>query len=135
MMTRRKFTTAMISFFTVICSPVKIASARQRDSLNSGSMVLENLSELVSENRDSLVAVGDLYLRDHPLEADIVKLSGHVFNKQETIHIVSNMTSNDLHTWLQSRSCHDFAHGRIVDVKGWQLSITEARFCGLVSML
>ena len=135
MITRRKFTAGMISIFATICSPIKVASATQPDSLKSGGLALENLSELVNENREGLVAVGKLYLRNNPFEADIVKLSGYVFDKQETTHNVNDMTSKDLHTWLQSRSCHDFSHGRIVDVQGWQLSITEARFCGLVSML
>ena len=135
MMTRRKFTTAMISTFAAICSPIKVASATQCDALNSGRIVLENLPKLVVENRESLVAVGDLYLCNNPLEADIVMLSRNVFSSQDATPNLKDMTSNDLHSWLQSRSCQDFTHGRIVDVQGWQLSITEARFCGLVSML
>ena len=78
-------------------------------------------------NRRSAAIVGQVYLQEHPEEADVEALFGkigaaHLSPKERTPVIAGQIRA-------------DFAAGRVVTADGWVLARTEARLCALAALL
>ena len=72
-------------------------------------------------------ALGECYLREHPLEADARWLSD--FTSGEPAAYIEAVR----HRFTTARRL-DFEEGRVVIVSGWQLARTEARLCALAAL-
>lgn len=72
-------------------------------------------------NIDSAREVGRAYLAQTPAEADRAVLTASL---QDVLATANRET-------VRSKLRHDFATGNVVTVRGWMLSRTEARLCGL----
>lgn len=81
---------------------------------------------------ESARAIGGLYLRQHPGEADPTILTRHLLSSLELdagrIGAESDARLRDRLRFLMRA---DFAEGRTARVDGWILSRTEARLCAL----
>lgn len=80
-------------------------------------------------------------------DAEAIRAIGHAYRKQfpahDDVHTVrlllkaeaQSQRSLDAAAALSACVQADFAHGRIVQLDGWVLSVTEARQCALYSFL
>ena len=88
------------------------------------------LSRLFDEK--TMKEAGKAYIKKTPTEN----------NKKKLIQLLSDNSSisessdqNDILRYLDQKVKHDFETGNTVLVKGWVLSVTEARQCALYSLI
>ena len=77
-------------------------------------------------NDQAILEIGQAYIAEYVLEDSVIVL-------KERLH-----TSLDHHASvasIENRIKLDFEEGEVVCIKGWVLSITEARQCALYSLL
>ncbi|RFZ90731.1 hypothetical protein D0C36_17370 [Mucilaginibacter conchicola] len=86
------------------------------------------LMQLVDEKE--IKAVGTAYRQQVKTEADQQKLRMLLLNGKP-----DNTDSVELKRALDKQVSADFAAGKIVQLNGWILSVTEARQCALYSLL
>lgn len=94
----------------------------------------ENLLKIFDGHEPSAQAVGREYLRKVPAEADSSILISLVRDPQNEI-AASASDPQAIRLWARSKARDDFANGRVVTVKGWTLSETEARLCALSAVM
>jgi hypothetical protein len=94
----------------------------------------ERLSRLIT-HRESARVVGDAYLDAVPEEASAAVLVDRVTaglpGGRRAVHDAGDDRLREL---LASRIRADFAEDRVVDLRGWVLSPTEARLCALTTL-
>lgn len=87
------------------------------------------------KNRESFVAVGQRYLRGAPeemrLDLLVKRLLPTVAERKTHRSYESDIS---FYETLQIQIKDDFRNKRMVNVDGWRLSVTEARFCGLIAL-
>jgi hypothetical protein len=71
-------------------------------------------------------AIGEAYIKIHPEEASPTTLSALLMGQQKGKADPTSITKN-----LREKISNDFQSGAVVVIKGWVLSITEARQCAL----
>lgn len=71
-------------------------------------------------------AIGEAYIKTFPEEASLATLSTSLLGQQKGKADPSVLTQN-----LREKISHDFQSGAVVVIKGWVLSMTEARQCAL----
>jgi hypothetical protein len=79
----------------------------------------------------AITEAGLAYRKTHPDENDEYKLSQLILAGRD----VSSANKNTIQALLDKQVTADFKLGKTVLVKGWVLSITEARQCALFSIL
>ena len=88
------------------------------------------LSRLFDEK--AINDAGKAYIKKTPLENDKSTLIQLLANDSQ---ILKSSDRKAIHQYLEQRVKQDFETGNTVLVKGWVLSITEARQCALYSLI
>jgi len=88
------------------------------------------LSRLFDEN--TIKEAGKAYLQKTPSENDDDKL---VQLLADNSSIANSTDEQAIHQYLNEKIEYDFETGKTVLVKGWVLAVTEARQCGLYSLV
>ena len=88
------------------------------------------LSRLFDES--SVKDAGKTYLQKNQGENDEKKLIGLLSDNSS---IANSSDETFIHQYLDQKVKHDFETGATVLVKGWVLSVTEARQCALFSLI
>jgi len=116
------FTAAAISLpFLHSCSP------------SAGEQVMAKpvfLSRLFDESE--IKEAGKAYLQITPAENSEDKLTGLLSGNGA---IASSASEKAIHQYLDQKIKDDFEKGNVVTVKGWILSVTEARQCALYALV
>jgi len=86
-------------------------------------------------DRDTARAVGLEYLQAPKAERSANALATALAHDlQYQRHDVRNATDAELRGLISVRITRDFEEERIVELRGWILSLTEARLCGLAAV-
>ncbi len=89
----------------------------------------------IFKNRESFVVVGQRYLRAAPEEMRLDLLAKTILpTVAERKTLRSYESEISFYETLQIQIKDDFRNKRMVNVDGWRLSVTEARFCGLIAL-
>ena len=88
------------------------------------------LSRLFDEQ--TIGDAGKAYIKNTPAENDEKKLIQLIGDNGP---ILKSTDQNAIHNFLDQKVKEDFATGNTVLVKGWVLSVTEARQCALYSLI
>lgn len=75
--------------------------------------------------------IGAAYLAAVPEERSEAALSAALFSSS----VWRNIDANDAEEQLRAQVRADFEAARTIEIKGWTLAVTEARFCALVELL
>ena len=126
-------------FLRMTCAIVAVVSIRLPDvfaaSVGSQNGLASKLIDLFRD-RDSARGVGREYLRIAPVEADALKLTELICaGRPERYAELSHASMVKVRRMLLHQQREDFDQGRIVNVKGWILSQTEARLCALATFV
>ena len=78
--------------------------------------------------------IGRAWLRANPAESNRGELERRLAPLPEGVRSTESLRDPEVRDWLQRRQREDFEADRIVQLEGWWLGETEARFCGLLSM-
>lgn len=92
--------------------------------------VADRLVELAGSKED-WARIGRAYLQTDPPEADLARLTSEL---ADTLDGPSFGTREELERRVARAIQADFAGGRLVEVGGWQLSLTEARLCAVTAL-
>lgn len=123
------------SFFSVLISAGAVATGWP--AIGRGWFEADPIRPLLASLRhgESAAAVGAVFLRQHPGEADARYLSTTVAADLRCRGCDPLYASRTRIRRAVSEQVHeDFAQGRVVDVDGWVLSATEARLYGLAAL-
>jgi hypothetical protein len=94
----------------------------------------ERLARLLNHEESARI-VGREYLRLVPAEASRRVLTSRVVERLPCGFRTMDAVSDDrLHELLLRGTLEDFEEERIVELRGWVLSRTEARLCGLAAL-
>jgi hypothetical protein len=128
-------------FLRMTCAIVAMLPTRLPDLFagTAGSPGRDRLAAKLDgffHDKDSARAVGREYLRIAPVEADTLKLTELICaGRPERYAELSYASTVKLRRMLLHQQREDFDKGRIVNVKGWILSQTEARLCALATFV
>lgn len=106
--------------------------ARMVKHSNSEIMAIRLLD--IIKNKDSAKIIGREYLKNRPDEVNkklLVELIYRGSNKLEDLRYEENIV---LRKFIVDRIHDDYAQGEIVYIKGWILSLTEARLYALCTI-
>ena len=123
-MNRRNFT--LLTAAGVTAAALPSCFYLRAPEYNSIAADPEILSMIWDEG--TILAVGKAYLKENPDEN----------NERNLVNLLTRNISVDadkIQELLQQRIVQDFKQGKMVMVKGWLLSVTEARQCALFSIL
>ena len=116
----------------IICKSALMAGTKPYRELKSLAGIL--VHQLA--NRRSACVVGREYLRSAIDEADIGRLIPLILNDPEGQALADlGLDRNACYAYLEHRFKSDFTNGRVVEVGGWILSVTEARVCALATTI
>ena len=128
-------------FLRRTCAIVAMLPTRLPE-LIAGTATSPGLDPLASKlngffhDKDSARVVGREYLRIVPAEADALKLAELICaGRPERYAELSHASMVKVRRMLLHQQREDFDQGRIVNVKGWILSQTEARLCALATLV
>ena len=82
----------------------------------------------------SAIEVGLAYLRQHQDEADRARVTMALAPDLERHCEPEKASRAELRTAISRQVRHDFELGRVAEVDGWILSVTEARLCALAAL-
>jgi hypothetical protein len=109
-----------------------ITERRRHNSFSSSSSRLVK----ILRHKESARIIGLEYLRTAPKEADaqilvhLISL-GFIENQQD----LYDADTERLREFLRLRMRQDFEGGQIIKLKGWMVSVTEARLCALTALI
>lgn len=87
-------------------------------------------------DKKSATVIGLEYLRSYPAERDVGLLLDRIFSTRSKLRSEIAGAVTDRHRRvLAMQTREDFECGRVVEVQGWILSLTEVRLCALVALL
>jgi hypothetical protein len=122
---------------------VAAAVAALVQSQAPGAVALQGAQQALPTRLTALLAhsesakvIGGEYLRNYPQEANLDLLLGQIASRMAA-NAVGLLTMNDqrLREGLDGLVRADFAADRIVKLRGWVLSATEARLCALAALM
>ena len=131
--TRRTFLAGLV-YFGSFGVPALSCSAKPRTS-DDVAALSSKLSEFHLD-KPSAKVVGLEYLRFRPSEARadvLVDLIASVDGERRAEF--TRADKQNLRDILRAQQCQDFEHERVVNVRGWILSETECRLCGLAALI
>jgi hypothetical protein len=129
-MKRRTF--ILISGGSALALGTPLVSCRKRTSdLNSALSPPQFLAHICDERE--VLEIGALYLKQVPGEAGETQLVSLLLTDDTGKSISASTEKAYLDPWLEQRIRSDFETGRMVIMKGWVLSVTEARQCAVYS--
>ncbi|MDB5129522.1 hypothetical protein [Mucilaginibacter sp.] len=126
-MERRSF--VKLSAFTALALTLPFAESC---STNSKEMAVAQpllFSHLVDAK--AIREAGLVYRKTHTVEDNQQKLSQLLLSEKET----ASLSKDEIESMLDKQVTNDFKAGNTVMVKGWVMSLTEARQCALFSIL
>ena len=126
---RRRFVAHLLSLGALGASP---GTAWAASSTTPHDPVASTLSRLLG-HPESAVVVGRAYLLIAPDAREPARLIDLLSASCDGLALDADLDT--LRPRLGRRIRQDFAEGRVVDVDGWRLSLTEARLCGLAALL
>jgi hypothetical protein len=83
-------------------------------------------------NQPSARVIGSSYLQQHPQEANVSLLLKRVV--PQAFDPLNSAGDRELMNLLQRRIRQDFREEKVVKLRGWILSATEARLCALAAL-
>jgi hypothetical protein len=86
--------------------------------------------ETLLGNEDGVPQIGRAYLRLEPGENEIQVLSDRIFSEIRW----DLLLNGHVREVIARRVREDFREGRVVRLRGWVVSRTEARLCALVAL-
>jgi tRNA G26 N,N-dimethylase Trm1 len=126
-MERRSF--VKLSAFTALALTLPFA-----ESCSTGSKEMAVAQPLLFSHLVDAKAIreaGLAYRKTRTVEDDQQKLSQLLLSEKET----ASLNKNEIESMLDKQVTNDFEAGNTVMVKGWVMSLTEARQCALFSIL
>jgi hypothetical protein len=132
-MRRRRFLAVVLwSWALGLCRPPGAGAAPQRGRVRDPAAA--TLAD-VWVRPDSAAIVGREYLRHAPGEANAQVLLGLIGSTWPggAAELRDGGTER-FRDSLRRQQREDFEHGRVVNVGGWVLSVTEARLCALAAL-
>ena len=130
-MKRRTF--ILVSGVSAIALGIPWVSCRNRAShMNSALSQPQFLARICNERE--VLEIGTLYRKQMPGEAGEKQLVSLLLTDDTGKSISESTEKSSLAPWLEQKITSDFEAGRTVIVKGWVLSITEARQCAAYSL-
>ena len=130
-MKRRTF--ILISGVSVIALGIPWVSCRNRTSHLNSVLSRPQLLARICDERE-LLEIGTLYRKQVPDEAGETQLVSLLLTDEAGKSISASTEKSSLDPWLEQKIRNDFEADRTVIVKGWVLSITEARQCAAYSL-
>lgn len=95
----------------------------------------DNLAAILGD-ADSAVGVGRAFLEARPEEGDLEGLVRRIVGRSPELEAhLERRQVEDARRVLLARHRADWAEARMVRVKGWLLSETEARMCALAALI
>jgi hypothetical protein len=102
--------------------------------LHTSPTTSERLTGLLKHGESARI-VGREYLRAVPAEASRALLTSRLLERLPGgSRAVDDVSDGRLHEFLLRSSLADFGEDRIVELRGWVLSRTEARLCALAEL-
>jgi hypothetical protein len=130
---RRRFLTLMLWSAALLYRPPGTWAAPRMGRVHDPAA--SKLAD-VWARRDSAAIVGREYLRHVPGEADVAVLLGLIGSTWPGGGAeLRDSSTEKLRDSLRQQQREDFEHGRVVNVGGWILSVTEARVCALTAIV
>jgi hypothetical protein len=130
-MKRRAF--ILISAVSAITLGIPWVSCRNRASnLNSALSQPQFLAHICDERE--VFEIGTQYRKQVPEEVGETQLVSLLLTDGTGKSISASAEKSSLDSWLDRRTRSDFETGRTVIVRGWVLSVTEARQCAVYSI-
>jgi len=126
-MERRSF--VKLSAFTALALTLPFA-----ESCSTGSKEMTVAQPLLFSHLVDAKAIreaGLAYRKTHTAEDDQQKLSELLLSEKDT----ASLSKNEIESMLDKQVTNDFKAGNTLMVKGWVMSVTEARQCALFSIL
>jgi hypothetical protein len=126
-MERRSF--VKLSAFTALALTLPFA-----ESCNSGSKEKAVAQPLLFSHLVDVKTIREAgldYRKTHTAENDRQKLSQLLLSDKDK----ASLSKDEIQTLLDKQVTADFKTGHIVMVKGWVMSVTEARQCALFSII
>jgi len=131
-MNRRNF----ISLTTVTAAAVSVPflnCSSKPTTLQKNLALPQTLAQITDQK--TLYAIGKAFGAVNSNEYSVSKLEQQLI-KNEGVQTISSATSaKNLYTILNNNIQHDFETANTIILKGWVLSITEARQCALFSLI
>lgn len=128
--TRRTFLGGMIASALAALFGLRWWQVRRQEDI-----LIEQLPQLFDRReRDSAALLGLRYRQAVPQEAGQAALAALLHDSLDTEAALPAGDLAGLRRLVDECIRGDFAAGRVVDVDGWLLSVTEARICALASL-
>ena len=99
----------------------------------SGSLALQGLAGLLAHG-ETAAAVGAVFLAAHPEEADLDKLVKRLGLSANSLPAPGSPELEAAAKAIHVRHINDFREGRLVEIEGWNLSITELRLAAITHL-
>lgn len=125
-MKRREF----IGLSAYMAAAMAVPLLEECTPLNTDKAIAEPAVILNMLNSQTIVAAGLAYGKAFPEEYTKEKLKSLLLGDHKT-----GSTAGEIHEWFTKKTNEDFATGQTLMVDGWVFSKTEARQCGLFSLL
>ena len=100
----------------------------------SADPLAQRVAQLFS-NEASATEIGRRYLALGTEPADIAMLAARVAGDRAAYQDLCGVDADGLRKRLARQQRRDFAAGRMVNVDGWMLSLTEARACAIAALV
>jgi len=130
-MKRRTF--ILISGVSVIALGIPWVSCRNKPSHLNSALSQPQLLARICHDKEVL-EIGTRYRKQVPDEEGETQLVSLLLTDDTGKSISASTEKSSLDPWLEQRIRSDFETGRTVIVKGWVLSVTEARQCAVYSL-
>ena len=130
-MKRRTF--ILISGVGAITLGIPWVGCRNRTSrINSALSQPQVLGRICGERE--VLEIGTLYRKQVPDEDGETHLVSLLLTDGTGKSISASAEKSSLEPWLEQKTRNDFETGRTIVVRGWVLSVTEARQCAVYSL-
>jgi hypothetical protein len=127
-MDRRRFLQISVAGAAAISIPMVHCGNKFNDALSLPGM-LSNICD------DSTIReLGRSYLQKFPAEKNSAKLSKLLLINKDGKDVAASSDTEALVSLLEQKIHEDYKSSKIIVLKGWVLSITEARQCALYSL-
>lgn len=115
-----------------ICLAVASGQALSRPSgAKVGPSALGGLAGLLSKHT-SIAPVGAAFLALHPEESDLDALVERLGLRVSALPAAGSRELEAVAVSIHERHIDDFRHGRLAEIAGWKLSLTELRLAAIV---
>ena len=115
-----------------ICLAVASGRALLRPSdAKAGPSALGGLAGLLEKHK-AIALVGAAFLALHPEECDLDALVTRLGLSMEALPAAGSRELDAAAVAIHARHIDDFRHGRLSEIAGWNLSLTELRLAAIV---